>query len=81
MSAGGLSRVLNFTAATGDLTLDTLTIADGFSENGGGGIQFNSDGQLLVQSSTLHNHQALGDGGAISSEAGLGRVGQQHGQR
>ena len=70
LSAGGLSRVLNFTAATGDLTLDTLTIADGFSENSGGGIQFNSDGQLLVQSSTLHNNQAFGDGGAISSEAG-----------
>ena len=70
------SRVLNFSAETGDLTLVGSTISGGRVSgilDDGGGIRFNSSGTLrLLQSDVSGNSTTglLGFGGGISSASG-----------
>lgn len=71
------SRVLNISAATGDLTLSGLTITGGrttgdnaFSDttHSGGGIRFLSDGTLTFNNSNVSGNSTAGfsaDGGGI----------------
>ncbi|MEM8864125.1 MAG: choice-of-anchor Q domain-containing protein, partial [Planctomycetota bacterium] len=67
-NAGVLSdnvRVLNFSAASGDLTLDGLTVTGGhttgFFENGGG-VRFDSSGQLSLTSSAVSGNSTTSFG-------------------
>ena len=70
------SRVLNFTAASGDLTLNSLTITGGRT-NGvledGGGVRFLSTGALALGQSNLSGNSVVGpgsDGGGIYTDIG-----------
>lgn len=75
------SRVLNFTASSGDLTLEGLTItggrtaeyeADFDEENAGGGIRFLSTGTLTVSSSRISGNRTAGrgNGGGVFTLSG-----------
>jgi hypothetical protein len=77
------SRLFNFSALTGDLTLDGLRLTGGrttgnnidASDNtfSGGGIRFLSDGTLTLLYSTLRNSRTVGDfavGGGVYSWQG-----------
>jgi hypothetical protein len=72
------SRVMNFGATTGDLTLAGLTIQNGRTTgNGssgfGGGIRFGSSGVLTLNRSTLSGNSTTGsqaDGGGIYTDFG-----------
>ena len=77
------SRVINFTAATGDLTIGELTLTNGqtredavdFNDTSqsGGGIRFVSSGVLTLTNSQVSDNQTLGDragGGGIFADAG-----------
>jgi hypothetical protein len=70
------SRVINFAATTGDLTLAGLTMRNGKTTGAGavgGGIRFDSSGTLTLNQSTLSGNStaaASADGGAIYSEYG-----------
>ena len=72
------SRVLSFTAESGDLTLRSLTLtggrAAGSSPNGndGGGVLFNSGGTFTLANSTVSGNTSTRDGGGIS--AGVGAI-------
>ena len=78
-SAGTLSdnsRVISFTAASGDLTLNSLTITGGRT-NGlledGGGVRFLSTGALALGQSNLSGNSVVGpgsDGGGIYTDIG-----------
>ncbi|MDA8563729.1 hypothetical protein N9L06_04675 [Mariniblastus sp.] len=77
------SRVINFTASTGDLTIGELTLTNGqtredavdfndTSQNGGG-IRFVSAGVLTLTNSQVRDNQTLGDragGGGIFADVG-----------
>ena len=80
IDAGQNSRVVNFTASTGDLTLEGLTLTGGrttgdntnFSDttHSGGGIRFVSGGMLALTNSTVSGNSTAGssaDGGGISA--------------
>ena len=79
------SRVLDFSSATGDLTLSGLALTGGrttgfsrFSASdinqttaqNGGAIRFLSAGQLIIENSTASGNSTTGDGGAISAFSG-----------
>ncbi len=70
------SRVLNFSAATGDLTLGGLNIQNGSTTGDledGGGIRFDSDGTLTLTGSTVSGNTTTGsyaDGGGIFTSSG-----------
>ena len=70
------SRVLNFTAGSGDLTLQGLTITGGRTTvdfDGGGGIRFNSSGTLTLNQSSVSGNRTSGDfaiGGGILAPSG-----------
>ena len=72
------SRVLNFTAESGDLTLRGLTLTGGRAAgssatgNDGGGVLFNSSGTLTLANSTVSGNTSTRDGGGIS--AGVGAI-------
>ena len=81
IDAQGNSRVLNFTASTGDLNLEGLTITGGLTTGdninfpdstfSGGGIRFVSDGTLSLLNSTVSENSTTGedaDGGGIFSD-------------
>ncbi|MEM8946951.1 MAG: choice-of-anchor Q domain-containing protein [Planctomycetota bacterium] len=65
------SRVLNFTASTGDLTLQGLTITGGRTVDDneeGGGIRFASDGELRLTGGAVSGNSTAGndaEGGGI----------------
>ena len=62
------SRVLNFSADTGDLTLTNLTITGGRAQGNfeaGGGVFFSSDGTLTLNESTVSGNLAAGSGGGV----------------
>jgi len=59
------SRVLNFSAITGDLILSNLTLTGGQSTDSGG-IRFNSDGALTLTNSTISGNTS----GGIFSDSG-----------
>ncbi|MEM9353444.1 MAG: choice-of-anchor Q domain-containing protein, partial [Planctomycetota bacterium] len=70
------SRVINFTAVSGDLNLNGLIITGGrttgFGERGGG-IQFRSEGVLTVAQGDVSGNSTVGDsadGGGISAFPG-----------
>ena len=62
------SRVLNFSGATGNLTLTGLIVTGG-SADGGGGILFDSSGELSLTYSTVSGNSGY-IGGGISTESG-----------
>ncbi len=70
------SRVLNFSSATGDLTLQGLTLSGGrTTENvgSGAGIRFSSSGKLSLTNSTVSGNSTTGDvayGGGIHTSSG-----------
>ena len=65
------SRVLRFTATTGDLTLAGLTLTGGNTFNGGA-IVFDSNGQLTLNQSTVSGNDAgIGRGGGIYTKSGM----------
>jgi 5-hydroxyisourate hydrolase-like protein (transthyretin family) len=71
LDARNASRVIEFTGATGDLTLDGLSILNGNSENdSGGGIEFESSGALTVSHSLLTGNNSGSYGGSINSGGG-----------
>ena len=62
------SRVLDFSADTGDLTLTNLTITGGQTQSNsetGGGINFRSSGTLTLNESTVRGNLAGRSGGGI----------------
>ena len=64
------SRVLNFSANTGDLTLSDLTVTGGTEgTGGGGGIRFDSNGTVALTDSTVSGNSGL-DGGGIYADLG-----------
>jgi len=65
------SRVLNFSSGTGNLTLSGLTVTGGRTAglDDGGGIRFNSNGQLTLTSSTVSGNTSF-RGGGISTYSG-----------
>jgi predicted outer membrane repeat protein len=65
LSGGGLVRVLSGGAGV-TLTLLSLSIADGKSTDGGGGVY--SSGQLNATNCTFHDNSAIWNGGAIYNE-------------
>jgi hypothetical protein len=71
------SRVMNFIASTGDLSLSGLTLTGGrttgsSSSNVGGGIRFASNGTLALTDSTLTGNSTAGNtpGGGIYTSSG-----------
>ncbi len=70
------SRVLRFSAATGDLTLGGLNIQNGYTTGtteDGGGVRFDSDGTLSLTGSTVSGNTTTGsfaDGGGIIARYG-----------
>ena len=76
IDAQQLSRVMRFTAASGDLTLAGLTMRNGRTTTGlddGGGIRFDSDGTLTLTESTLSGNSTLAAvavGGGIYTNSG-----------
>ncbi|WP_425397045.1 choice-of-anchor Q domain-containing protein [Aeoliella sp.] len=66
------SRVMSFTASTGDLGLSGVTITRGYSGGGsnGGGIQFLSDGVVTLSYSSITDSHAAVYGGGIYTDAG-----------
>ncbi len=68
------SRVLNFTATTGDLTLSGLTLQNGLltavGSQGGAGVNFESSGTLTLTASTVIANTARNSGGGIRAELG-----------
>ena len=68
------SRVMNFTASTGDLSLGGLTLTGGqITGLDGGGIRFNSNGTLTLTSSTVSGNRSIGstaEGGGIFTSSG-----------
>ena len=70
------SRVLNFTPSSGDLSLVEVTITGGsttLASEDGGGILFDSDGELTLTNSLITGNTIAGlgaDGGGISSLEG-----------
>lgn len=52
------SRVINFSATAGDLSLFNLGIANGNVDADGAGIRFNSSGTLTAVSTGIYNHTA-----------------------
>ncbi|TWT35311.1 hypothetical protein KOR34_02010 [Posidoniimonas corsicana] len=64
------SRVFNFSATTGDLTLTGLTLTGGRATGSGGGIRFNGSGTLALIESTLSGNTSHFDGGGIYTRAG-----------
>ena len=70
------SRVLNFSAGSGDLTLTDLTITGGRvtgNFDDGGGIEFNSNGTLTLNQSTVSGNSVAGNrasGGGIFASNG-----------
>lgn len=83
------TRVLNFSASTGDLTLERLRITGGRTTgafDAGGGVRFLSDGQLTVTRSTLSGNSTAGEsaaGGAVHLLSGSVQVVEStlHGNR
>jgi len=83
IDAQQLSRVLNFSSTTGDLSLSDLTLKNGRttgdnadtldSTYSGGGIRFLSDGVLTLTNSSVSGNSTTGDlarGGGIFSSLG-----------
>jgi hypothetical protein len=78
INAQQLSRVLHFTASTGDLTLKSLTLQNGRTTLGGfngsgGGIRFSSSGTLTLESSVLSGNSTTeinARGGGIFTDLG-----------
>ncbi|WP_146446537.1 right-handed parallel beta-helix repeat-containing protein, partial [Botrimarina colliarenosi] len=67
------SRVINFSSASGDLTLEGLTVTGGQTAEHGGGILFSSNGALTLTSSTVSANSTTGDygfGGGIRTGTG-----------
>ena len=70
------SRVLNFSSATGDLSLESLTLTGGRTTGDsqrGGAILFSSSDTLTVTSSTVSGNSTSGylsDGGGIGTNSG-----------
>ncbi len=70
------SRVLRFSDATGDLTLGSLNIQNGYttgSTEDGAGVRFDSDGTLSLTDSTISDNTTTGDaadGGGIFTSYG-----------
>ncbi len=70
------SRVLNFSSATGDLTLQSLTLTGGRTTDNygpGGGILFGSTSTLLLTNSNVSGNSTVGNsanGGGISNSNG-----------
>ena len=70
------SRVLYFSASAGNLSLTNLQITGGRTSNsrqGGGGIRFNSNGDLTLNSSSASGNSAAGNespGGGIYTRRG-----------
>ena len=69
LDANGRSRVLIFSASTGDLTIDGLTITGGVASGvgDGGGIDFRSSGTLTVNRSEIVGNSSASNGGGIFS--------------
>ena len=63
------SRVLNFTAGSGDLTLTGLTITGGRNAGSGGGI-YSLSGAVLLTSSTVSGNSSGDSGGGIYTNSG-----------
>jgi len=78
IDANQQSRIMYFTASTGDLSLSGLTLTGGRTTgdgliNGGGGIRFISNGTLALTDSTLSGNSTAGDfarGGGIYTRQG-----------
>jgi|GEM_PF-881420 len=76
------SRVLHFTASTGDLTLNDLTLQNGRTTgttftSSGGGIRFRSGGSLMLNRSTVTGSSTSAGnahGGGIYSNTGAVRL-------
>ena len=79
MSLDDNVRVLNFTASSGDLTLNNLTITGGRADNNspggddGGGIRFGGSGlsgTLTIDQSIVSGNQSAAFGGGIFTNSG-----------
>ena len=67
------SRVMHFSTSTGDLTLGGLTLTGGRTTEllqHGGGIQFESNGTLTLNNSTVSGNSSAEDGGGIYTSSG-----------
>ena len=77
INGNNASRVLNFSASTGDLTLNGLTITGGkttANNDSGGGVRFDSSGTLSLSSSTLSGNSTTGrdaPGGGIRANGAV----------
>jgi hypothetical protein len=72
IDADGRSRGIHFEALTGDLTLNDLAIrnADDVSFFGGGGVAFDSAGQLTLSSCDISGNRSASNGGGIRLDSG-----------
>ena len=69
-NASDNSRVLEFTATTGDLTLRGLTLTGGDVSGIGGAILNNSGATLTIEHSSISGNRASGEAGGILSFTG-----------
>jgi CSLREA domain-containing protein len=67
INGGGIDRVLNVLADTGNLTLSGVTISGGKTPNQGGGIR--NEGALDLSNSTVTNNEAGSHGGGIQNSS------------
>ena len=63
IDADNASRVMNFSATSGDLTLRNLELKNGYTTLSGGGIHFNSRDTLTLEDSTFSGNSANYGGG------------------
>ncbi|MEL6110486.1 MAG: right-handed parallel beta-helix repeat-containing protein, partial [Planctomycetota bacterium] len=78
LDADDQSRVLNFAASAGNLTIDRLTITGGVTTGteDGAGINFLADGTLTVTNSVIRGNSSANSGGGIRIRDGELVLGQ-----
>ena len=71
ITVSGNNAVRVFNVTMGNVTFDSLIIANGFSSDRGGGIQTASGVAMTVTNSTLANNSATNSGGGIYNRGKL----------
>ncbi|GAB5403669.1 MAG: hypothetical protein Aurels2KO_19000 [Aureliella sp.] len=75
INADQRSRIIHFSASSGDLTLNRLTLENGqVVQENGGAIRFDSFGDLTLSDTQVSNSSVVGDGlrgGAVYSQRNL----------
>ncbi len=70
IDASGQSRVLSFLDATGNLTIDSLTITGGETAGFGAGINFRSQETLTINNSNVVDNSSDTEGGGVATSNG-----------